>query len=100
LSEQQGSYPSVQAMAQELNMSPRTLQRKLRQDGTTYQAVLDDARKEVAEWCLLKTSLPIEEIAERLGYIDVSSFSRAFRRWFDKPPSKFRNDRRKTRGRR
>jgi AraC-like DNA-binding protein len=100
LSEHQGSHPSVQAMAQQLNMTPRTLQRKLRQDGATYQALLDDARKDVAKWYLLKTSVPVEAIAGQLGYVDVSSFSRAFRRWFDKPPGKFRNNRRKTRGRR
>ena len=95
LSEQQGSYPSVQAMAQELNMSPRTLLRKVKQEGVTYQRLLDDARKEVAVWYLLRTRMPIEAIAERLGYVDASNFSRAFRRWFSKPPGKFRNDRRK-----
>jgi AraC-like DNA-binding protein len=98
LSEQQGSYHSVQAMAQELNISPRTLLRKLRQDGATYQALLDDTRKEAAEWYLLKTRLPVEAIAERLGYLDASSFSRAFRRWFGKAPGEFRHSRQKTRG--
>jgi AraC-like DNA-binding protein len=81
-------------MAQELNMSPRTLSRQLKQEGVTYQTFLDDARKEVAEWCLLRTRVPIEAIGERLGYIDVSNFSRTFRRWF----GKFRKDRRKTKG--
>jgi AraC-like DNA-binding protein len=100
LSEQQGSYPSVQTIADEFNMSSRTLLRKLRQDGATYQGLLDDARKEVAEWYLLKTRVPVEAIAERLGYVDASSFSRAFRRWFDKPPGKFRSDGGKTRAKR
>jgi AraC-like DNA-binding protein len=94
LSEKQGSYPSVYAMAQELNMSPRTLLRKLKQEGVSYQRLLDEARKEVAEWYLLRTRMPIETIAERLGYVDASNFSRTFRRWFGKPPGKFRNDRR------
>jgi len=97
LFEQQGPYPGVQTMARELNMSPRTLHRKLRQEGTTYQMLLDDARKELAEWYLLRTREPIEAIAERLGYADASSFSRTFRRWFETAPGKFRDDRRDTR---
>jgi AraC-like DNA-binding protein len=97
LSEQQASFPSSRAMARELNMSPRSLLRKLSEDGVTYQALIDDARKELAEWHLSKTRAPIGQIAERLGYKDLSSFSRAFRRWFGKPPRKFRDDTRKTR---
>ena len=96
LFEKQGPYPSVQAMAQQLNMSPRTLHRKLRQEGTTYQTLLDDARRELAEWYLLMTREPIEAIAERLGYADASSFSRTFRRWFATAPGRFRDDRRDT----
>ena len=98
LSEQHGSYPSVQAMAQALNMSPRTLLRKLKQEGTTYQRLLDKARKDVAKWYLLRTRMPIDVIADRLGYVDASNFSRGFRRWFGRPPGKFRKDRRKTKG--
>jgi AraC-like DNA-binding protein len=93
LFEQQGPYPSAQAMAKELNMSSRTLHRKLGREGTTYQMLLDDARKELAEWYLLMTREPIEAIAERLGYADASSFSRSFRRWFETAPGKFRDDR-------
>jgi AraC-like DNA-binding protein len=91
LSEQQGCYPSVRAMAHEFSMSPRTLLRKLKQDGATYQELLDDVRKDEAEWYLLKTHLSVEAIAERLGYIDASGFNRAFRRWFGKSPGAFRN---------
>jgi AraC-like DNA-binding protein len=93
LSEQQGCYPSVRAMAHEFSMSPRTLLRKLKQDGATYQELLDDARKDEAEWYLLKTRLSVEAVAERLGYIDASGFNRAFRRWFGKSPGAFRNSR-------
>jgi AraC-like DNA-binding protein len=94
LLEQQGTYPGVNAMARKLNISPRTLLRKLRQEGATYQVLLDDARKEVAEWYLVRTREPIEAIAERLGYADPSNFSRSFRRWFGTPPTKFRRARR------
>ena len=93
LSEQQGCYPSVQTMANEFNMSPRTLLRKLKQEGATYQQLLDDARKGEAEWYLLQTHLRIGAIAERLGYIDASGFSRAFRRWSGESPGTFRKSR-------
>jgi AraC-like DNA-binding protein len=96
LLEQQGCYPSVQTMAHEFHMSPRTLLRKLKQDRASYQELLDDARKEEAEWYLLKTHLRIEAIAERLGYIDASGFNRAFRRWFGKSPGTFRKRRQRT----
>jgi AraC-like DNA-binding protein len=89
LSEQQGSYPSARSMAQELNMSHRTFLRKLSQDGTTYQALLDDDRKELAKWYLSKTRVPIGEIAERLGYRESSSFSRAFCVGSESHPTKF-----------
>jgi len=100
LSEQAGAYPSLQAMAHALNLSPRTLLRRLKQEGATYQALLDDVRKETAEWYLLKTRTPIAAIAERLGYADASNFSRTFRRWFGRPPGKFRSARRGRRPRR
>jgi AraC-like DNA-binding protein len=96
LSEQHGCYPSAHAMAREFNMSPRSLLRQLKQEGITYQKLLDDVRKEEAEWYLLKTHLRIEVIAERLGYIDASGFNRAFRRWFGKSPGTFRKSRRTT----
>ena len=81
-------------MAQELNMSRRTLLRKLKEEGASYQGLLDDAHKGVAEWYLLRTSEPIQTIAERLGYADPSNFSRTFRRWFRKSPGNFRKERR------
>jgi AraC-like DNA-binding protein len=69
-------------MARELNMSPRTLFRRLSEEGISYQQILDEMRKEMAEWYLRKTREPIESIADRLGYADASNFSRTFRRWY------------------
>jgi AraC-like DNA-binding protein len=94
LREQEGAYPTAQAMAQELNMSVRTLLRRLKQEGVSYQRLLDDTRREVAQWYLLKTRESLEAIADRLGFAGASNFSRTFRRWFGKPPSKYRHDRR------
>jgi AraC-like DNA-binding protein len=97
LLERRGTYPGAHAMARDLNMSTRTLLRKLKEEGATYRMLLDDARKEVAEWYLVRTHEPIEAIADRLGYADASNFSRSFRRWFGTPPAKFRKHRRKSR---
>ena len=53
---------------------------------------LDDVRRELAAWYLLETSLPVERIAEKLGYQDPSNFSRTFQRWFGTTPGSFRRE--------
>jgi AraC-like DNA-binding protein len=90
LRSQQGSYPTLESLATYLSVSPRTLIRRLRDEGTSYHELLDEVRKELAEWYLLKSSESVEAIAERLGYIDTSNFSRTFRRWFGISPGQFR----------
>lgn len=77
-----GEYPSLDETAKALHMSNRTLIRKLKAQGTSYQMLLDDVRQELAYWYLLQTDLPVEAIAERLGYRDTSNFSRTCKRWF------------------
>lgn len=84
------SLPTCEAMAAELHMSSRTLMRRLKQHGTSYQELLDEVRKEQAQWYLRHTGRSVESIAEALGYHDTSNFSRSFRRWFGVPPSAFR----------
>ncbi|QDZ29269.1 AraC family transcriptional regulator [Noviherbaspirillum sp. UKPF54] len=90
LAAREGDYPGCDGMADELHMSARTLIRKLKQCGTSYQALLDEVRKERAQWFLRHTGLPVETIAERLGYLDTSNFGRTFRRWFGVSPKEFR----------
>jgi len=85
-----GSLPGCAEMAAELHMSARTLMRRLKQHGISYQALLDEVRKEQAQWYLRHTARSVESIAEALGYLDTSNFSRSFRRWFGVPPSTFR----------
>ena len=82
----QGRYPSLVEMAGELGMSSRTLLRKLKAEGTSYQRLLDDVRQEWVLWYLRQTDLPVEEVAERVGYQDASNFSRTCRRWFGLTP--------------
>ena len=86
LLDRQGDYPSLSEMAKELYMSDRTLNRKLKAQGTSYQMLLDDVRQELAVWYLRQTQMPVEAIAERLEYRDTSNFSRTCKRWFGVTP--------------
>ncbi len=81
LLDREGEYPSLRKMARTLHMSERTLNRKLKAQGTSHQMLLDDVRQELAVWYLRQTDMSVEAIAERLGYRDTSNFSRACKRW-------------------
>jgi AraC-like DNA-binding protein len=85
-----GEYPSLDEMAKGLHMSSRTLIRKLKAQETSYQGLLDDVRQELALWYLQQTDVPVEVIAERLGYRDTSNFSRTCKRWFGLTPRSIR----------
>ncbi len=86
LLDQSGAFPTLELMAERFAMSARSLIRKLKSEGSSYQQLLDEVRKEQALWLLQETALPIEQIAEQLGYQDTSNFSRTFRRWFGQTP--------------
>lgn len=77
------------ALAAPLRMSPRTLQRRLREEGTSLAALVDEVRRSRAE-ALLRANLAIGEIAYLLGYSEASAFHRAFRRWTGGTPEAFR----------
>lgn len=83
-------YPSLDEVATRLAMSRRTVIRRLKLEGTSYQELLDDVRQELAAWYLLETTVTVEQIAERLGYQDTSNFSRTFRRWYGMTPHAMR----------
>jgi AraC-like DNA-binding protein len=83
-------YPRMGEIARRCGISPRTLIRRLQADGTTYQQLLDAARKQRALWLLRHTGQAVEEIAARLGYQDTSNFSRTVRRWFGATPRELR----------
>jgi AraC-like DNA-binding protein len=86
----EGDPPTLEEAAARLHLSPRTLKRRLAAQGTTYSALLDEARRERAEALLRAGDLSIDEVAERLGYSDTANFTRAFRRWTGVTPSRFR----------
>jgi AraC-like DNA-binding protein len=80
------------ALAQALSLHRRTLNRRLRAQGTTFQHILDDVRFEIARELLAQTDLPIREIAAALCYSESSAFLHAFRRWAGTSPMRFREN--------
>lgn len=84
------TWPTLTQAAQQFAMSPRTLIRKLLQEGFSYQSLLDEAKGELACWYLRNTTLPLSGIADRLGFMDDSNFSRSFRRWRGMTPLAYR----------
>jgi AraC-like DNA-binding protein len=74
------------ALARSVHMSRRSFQRALQAEGSSWQALLDAARHERSLALLTRDDHTLEQIATRLGYSDVSSFVRAFRRWEGAPP--------------
>jgi AraC-like DNA-binding protein len=80
---------SRDAIARSLNQSASTLQRRLRDEGATYQELLDATRHEVALEYLRHGGHSLVDIAFLLGFTDQSNFTRAFRRWTGKTPREF-----------
>lgn len=87
-----GGDPSQEDLAASLAMTPRTLQRKLAEAGTTYRALLNDTRHMLALAYLRGGHDSISEIAYLLGFAEVSAFTRAFKRWTGVAPSAWRDD--------
>ncbi|MHC4923756.1 MAG: AraC family transcriptional regulator [Planctomycetota bacterium] len=78
-------------VAKKLAMSVRSLQRRLAEEGTTYSAVLDSIREELARRYLSDSDVAISEVAFLLGFSEQSSFHRAFKRWTGVAPGEWRN---------
>ncbi|UFS99035.1 AraC family transcriptional regulator [Nocardia huaxiensis] len=79
------------AAAAQLFMSPRTLSRRLHDEGTSFRALLDEVRQLISEELLDHTAMTTEQVAARLGYAEAASFIRAFRRWKGCPPQEYRS---------
>ncbi len=83
-------HPMFKDIASQLYMTPRTLRRKLVEQGTSYQQILNDVRKHLAIKFLRETSLSMDQIAERVGFSDARNFRQAFKKWTDSTPSSHR----------
>ncbi len=83
--------PDRADLARTLNLSERTLQRRLAEEGSSYQQLLTDTRQQLAERYLDDGQLPAAEIALLLGYSEPSVFFRAFRNWTGLTPGEYRS---------
>ena len=79
-------------VARSLQMSERTLQRRLRDFGTTFKSILNKVREDLANSYIRDSKLTLTEISYMLGFAEMSTFSRAFKRWTGQSPSAFRGN--------
>lgn len=81
---------NADAACRALKLSRRTLQRRLRAEKTSFQEVLREVRAELAVNYLSDKRLKALEVAMLLGYSSISSFTTAFKSWYDMPPAEYR----------
>jgi AraC-like DNA-binding protein len=84
--------PTVADIASGMGMSARTLQRRLADQGHTFQSLVDEARRQLAEKFLTDTRYSIAQVAFLTGFSEQSAFTRAFKRWAGKTPGSYRDE--------
>lgn len=84
--------PTLAEMAAHLHVSLSTLNRRLRDAATSYQALVDDVRRQRARELLANPRQRIGDIAAALGFLDPTSFVRSFRRWYGTTPGRYRRE--------
>ncbi|HVK77274.1 MAG TPA: helix-turn-helix transcriptional regulator [Kofleriaceae bacterium] len=77
-------------VARRLGMSERTLQRRLKDEGTTFAVLVDEVRTDLARMYLADDRLAVYEVAFLLGFSEPSAFNRAFKRWLGTSPREYR----------
>lgn len=90
LLDKQGAYPTLEIVARLFNMTPRTLHRRLVDEGTSFRDIVEDVRHRLAIAHLTAGHMSIEEIAYTLGYGEPANFRRAFKRWEGVAPAIYR----------
>ena len=85
-----GKRPTLEAIAEELGLGPRTLQRRLTDAGLTFQQIVEDTRRELAHHFLKQAAVELNETAFLLGFEDANSFFRAFQTWEGISPGEWR----------
>ncbi|MGZ5787096.1 MAG: AraC family transcriptional regulator [Ramlibacter sp.] len=82
--------PRREDIAASLGVAERTLRRRLEAEGTSYQQLLDETRRELARRYLADAHRPLVEVSDLLGFVDSSNFFRACKRWFGQSPGQYR----------
>ncbi|MGH8384117.1 MAG: AraC family transcriptional regulator [Pseudomonas sp.] len=90
LSRDSSRWPDLDAVAAHLHISPQTLRRHLREEGTSFQELKDQLRRDIAIYHLRRTDLSLQQIAEQLGFSEPSAFHRAFKKWTGLTPGAYR----------
>ncbi len=85
-----GEWPRLEDVAREFRIAPTTLRRRLEAEGTSYQGIKDELRRDAAVHQLCGTRLSIADIASALGFQETSAFHRAFKRWSGLQPGEYR----------
>ncbi|SIO38734.1 AraC family transcriptional regulator [Chitinophaga niabensis] len=83
---------SLEQMAANFNISPRSLQRKLKEEGVKYQDIADAVRKSLAMHYMASGNYPLKEVSYMLGYNELSAFTRAFKRWTGDTPGSYQHN--------
>lgn len=89
-----GLVATLDEVASKLAMSPRSLRRKLDQEGSSFRAIIEEERRQTATQILSGSDMKLDELAIHLGYTDTASFTRAFRRWMGISPGEYRRQNR------
>ena len=84
------SQNNMEEVAAELNVTSRTLRRKLTEEGTSFQQLKDGIRRDAAIHYLSQPNVPIAEISQLLGFSEPAAFTRAFKQWTGVPPAVYR----------
>jgi AraC-like DNA-binding protein len=82
--------PSIESVAKQLAISPRTLRRRLADANTSFRELLDETRAELARGYVRDRRIPLAEVAFLLGFSEPSTFHRAFKRWTQMTPAEWR----------
>ena len=91
-----GQEPDLNQLAARLQMPPWTLRRRLEDEGTSYRAILNDTRRDLAMAYIRDTESAFGEIAWLLGFSSAEAFQRAFKRWSGQTPGEYRRTQRRS----